>query len=257
MKSNQDSTSTQSSADMIAEGSPVLSVGAKVVDAKVAENTNTLPTPSDWNEHEHVSLQVQLEAEKLVQMVGTPELAKQAISVVEHRQLLSSMEGTDVSTSQEKDHASAVKVSEFQKALANFETSLATPVVSGELTEWATNALKACEEVRRILLGDMQQIHAEQFTSILRDSVDLASQVEKLRAADTHISNLDCNDVVSDLRLLLSLARSVRQDEAKLTSLMADVVKRGMDFVVAARSQETSIVTWLSEAVNRDLGSGD
>lgn len=33
----------------------------------------------EWNEHEHVSITVQIEAEKLLVQTGSPELAKEAI----------------------------------------------------------------------------------------------------------------------------------------------------------------------------------
>ncbi len=238
-----------SSEEMIAEGGPAVIVDNSASTKEAVTNSGDTEASTKWKDHEHVSPQVQLEAEKLVQLVGSPELAKHAISAVEQQMA--------ADTPPTPNRKPALNIGQFQEALANLETALATPVVSGELIEWATNALNACEVVKQNLTGEMQRIHAEQFTSILRDSVDLAPQVEKMRTTDEQLSKLDCNNVFAGLTSLLAAARSVQQDEAKLVSLRADVVKRGMDFVVAARSQETSITTWMSEAVNRDLGSGD
>jgi hypothetical protein len=56
-----------------------------------AAPSSVTPTDSpDWNEHEHVSGQVQLQAQKLVNLSGSPELAKYAIGVVEQSQTDSS-----------------------------------------------------------------------------------------------------------------------------------------------------------------------
>lgn len=218
---------------------------------KADDNAKALATQADWSEHEHVSAQVQLEAEKLVQLVGTPELAKYAISVVEQQQQHLLTEGPDGRESLVDNRLATT----FLKALTDFETSLATPVVSGELMDWAVNALQAGEEVTKLLVGRMQHTHADLFSSIKAENLDLVSQVD--RATDVQLSTVDCNDVVSGLTLLLGAARSAQQDEGKLSSLMADVVKRGMKFIVEARSQETRIATWTGEALNRDLGSGD
>ncbi len=207
---------------------------------------------SDWNSHEHVSEQVQLEAEKLVHMVGSPELAIHAINVVEQRTSNTPSADAEMESENANDRNAT-----FLKALTDFETSLATPVVSGELTEWVTNSLRSCEQLGSILRDDLQRLHAELFARILRQDLDLSSQVEKLRATDNQLALVDCNEVTTRLEQLLGLARSVKQDEAKLASVTAEVVKLAMEFVVAARTQETVIATWFSEAFNRDLGSGD
>lgn len=238
---------------MISEGSPIVSENSEY-----SAKPNELETQSaDWCTHEHVSAQVQLEAEKLVQLVGNAELAKHAISVVEQKQQSLPSDSKASKLLALNRHTSALKVSTFLTALSEFETLLATPIVAGELTEWVSNASRACEIVKNILCDDMQSIHAELYSSILRDNIVLSSQVEKLRATDFQISQVDCNEVISRLSQLLNLARTAQQDEARLALVTADVVTRAMEFVVSARSQETAIAVWLNEAVNRDLGSGD
>jgi len=213
---------------------------------------------ADWSEHEHVSAQVQLEAEKLVDLVGTPELAKQAINIVERQQQRLSTGDSELSASLAKSRQASAKIAAtFLKSLTDLETSLATPVVSGELTEWVTNALRDCERVKAILLRDVQNIHADLYSIILRENVDLSAQVEKLRAADAQIAHSDCDEVISSLNQIKRQARLARQDEAKLSGALANVIDLAMEFVIAARGQETAISAWLSEAFNRDLGSGD
>lgn len=216
-----------------------------------------MSTNLDWNEHEHISSQVQLEAAKLVELVGTPELAKQAISAVERDQRSSTGDSELQDSLARSRHAAAEVVASLLKSLTDLETCLATPVFPGELTQWVTNALSACEQVKTVQLGGMQKIHTDLYASILRENLDLSAQVDKLRAADIQISHADCEEVISGLTRLLGLAETARQDEAKLAKVVADVNKRAMEFVVAARTQETAIAAWMSEAFNRDLGSGD
>ncbi len=212
---------------------------------------------AEWSEHEHVSPQVQLEAKKLVDMVGNPELATQAIKGTGKNEEPSSSRESETTVTGKSRYSPAQLSHVFLKSLADLETSFATPVVSGELTEWVTNALRAAERVRSFLLGDIQKIHTELFSNILRQDVDLSAQVEKLRTADVQISHADCDEVISNLTKLQEQARRVRQDEAQIADAVADVTKRGMEFVLAARGQETAISAWLSEAFNRDIGGGD
>ena len=226
--------------------------------AEFAQLNDPVTPSADWIEHEHVSAQVQLEAQKFVEMVGTPELAKQAISVVERLHQPASRGDSERATGlSDSQQATAQAVGSFLNSLTALESSLATPVVSGELTEWVTNALRDCEQVKANLQSDWRRIHADLFKNILRENADLSAQVEKLRAVDDKISQVDCDEVISSLNQLLVRAQSAGQDEAKLAGVMEDVVKRAMKFVIAARGQETAIAAWLSEAFNRDLGSGD
>ena len=208
---------------------------------------------SDWVGHEHVSEQVQLEAEKLVNLVGSADLAKHAISVVEQRQL----DGT-VGTAGER-LASNSKESEHPliQTLKEFETTLATPIVSGELIEWSTNAAAVCGRLGKILRDDIPRQHGEVFARILQQDLTLASQIEKLKSSDTQLVDEQLDLVESSLQALTQSARSAKQDEAKLATASKEAVKLAMEFVVAVRAQETIIETWLIEAFSRDLGSGD
>ena len=62
-----------------------------------ARPSKTQPTDqaADWNEHEHVSEQVQREAQKLVEQAGSTGIAKMAIEVIEHQQVNSEWKGSD------------------------------------------------------------------------------------------------------------------------------------------------------------------
>jgi hypothetical protein len=143
------------------------------------------------------------------------------------------------------------------KALEDFETSLETPVMSGELISWVTSVSRACEHLGVLLRDDLQREHAALYATIAKQDAELASRVEKLRKTDEQLAIVDFDDVQKSLNQLLDRAESAEQDEAKATLLRADVVKQALAFVISARTQETAIATWFGEAFNRDSGFGD
>ena len=209
-------------------------------------------TTVDWNEHEHVSDQVQIEAQKLVDLVGSSELAKNAIDVVAQSQ------GASPGDSSAPAPSTTVKRNEpFLKALENFETSLETPVMSGELIGWVTIVHRACEQLGVLLRDDVQREHTALYATITKQDAELSSRVEKLRKTDEQLAIVDFVSVQSGLKELRDRAESAEQDEAKTTLLRADVLKLALAFVIAARTQETAIATWFGEAFNRDSGFGD
>ena len=227
-------------------------------------NTEITPDPSlapdavpatltaDWHEHEHVSDQVQLEAQKLVDLVGSSELAKNAIDVVGQSQSASPGDSSTPAAP-----TTAKRNDQFLKALEDFETSLETPVMAGELTGWVTTVHRAFEHLGVLLRDDVQRDHAALYATISRQDSELSSRVEKLRKTDEQLAIVDFVNVQSGLKQLCDRAESAEQDEAKTTLLRADVLKQALAFVIAARTQETALATWFGEAFNRDSGFGD
>jgi len=57
--------------------------------------TQSTVQAEDWSEHEHVSEQIQREAQKLVDQAGSPGIAKMAIEVIELQQGMPRSEGSD------------------------------------------------------------------------------------------------------------------------------------------------------------------
>lgn len=52
--------------------------------AKRVDRDGGVTPPQAWMQHEQVTPQIELEAKKLVQAAGSPEMAKQAIDAVNH-----------------------------------------------------------------------------------------------------------------------------------------------------------------------------
>lgn len=218
----------------------------------IASDTEHAVKSAEWSAHEHVSEQVQVEAQKLVNLVGSSELAKNAIDIAEQRQSASpSNESTEGAPTTVK------RPDPFLQALQDFETSLATPVISGELITWATNALRVCEHLGELMREDVQRKHAALYASIAREDPELSSRIEKLRATDEQLLLVDYGNVLMSLKQVLDHAQSAEQDEMKVSRHRVDMVQRSLLFVISARTQETAIVTWFGEAFTRDRGYGD
>ena len=224
------------------------------------QNAEALPSPEEeslehaanWNQHEHVSEQLQLEAQNLIDKAGSPGLAKNAIDVIE--QLQPSVPNAPVPqlnsiVTQEK--------SPILAALEKFERALETPVVPGELTAWTGDAKGLCDKIGELLQTYVVQKHTESFSRILRQDIELGHRVENLREIDSRLLHVDFPSLNQKLGELDTRAPAVQPNESKLGSSVEEVVQEGLAFVIAARTQETAIETWYMEAFTRDCGSGD
>lgn len=204
------------------------------------------------DKHEQVSELVQREAQRLVDRAGSPAIAKMAIEVIEQQQGNSQSQSS--STSSRSNDPSQYG---FLDLLKNFETTLETPIVSGELMEWAETAKHACEKLGEILSNELQDKHAELFARILKKDDEMGSRVEGLRATDKELRYEDLIAVQQSLNQVLEGASAVESHESKLKDQVSQTVEQALAFVIKARTQETAIATWFMEAYNRDRGVGD
>jgi hypothetical protein len=210
------------------------------------------PNAKNWSEGEHVSEQVQLEAQKLVHLAGNAELAKHAIDFAS--QVEASTSTTEATSSNQAVPSNRNLNTKFLDSLDQFERLLGLPVINGELLEWVTNVNTSFEKVKALLLDKIQYTHGEVFSRILKEDPDLSSRVEALRAKDNQIAEQELREVDRGLASLLEIAQAVGNDESQISDLLARVSRKALMFVVISRAQETAIAAWLNEAFNRDLG---
>jgi len=78
-----------------------------------------------------------------------------------------------------------------------------------------------------------------------------------LRATDEQLLHIEFDKIAQSLSQLHDRAQSSAQDELKAEILRVEVVRQGLAFIISARTQETAITTWFSEAFNRDCGTGE
>jgi hypothetical protein len=107
-------------------------------------------TSAQWRDHEHVTEQAQLQAQKLVDEAGTPELAKQAVDAAQQRQALPP-----------KNKDELARRLGYVSFLALFEASM--PVATGKGKHWCVTPL---EKGRWVAWNDEDLEPREEFDSL-------------------------------------------------------------------------------------------
>jgi hypothetical protein len=145
---------------------------------------------------------------------------------------------------------------ELKIALESLETSLATPVISGELADWLEAAQKTWAQASAQIDERIDQRHPVQFEEIGNADPELLPRVEQLQEEDAAIKA----DVAS-LRTWLGRSAAhlpkLEPDEVKAQQHLAKFVDEGMALIARVRKQEVAIQTWYFEAFNRDRGAVD
>jgi hypothetical protein len=142
------------------------------------------------------------------------------------------------------------------ESIAAFETSLMTPVVSGELATWVAAAKRTAKGLADVFAQQIKVFHPQQLRVIKRDGEDLHKRVQDLEAEDRLISD-KLREVIDRIAVLDERTERIGSDEARASAQQQDVVDQGLDVILHIRKQETALRTWLSEALNRDTGVAD
>jgi hypothetical protein len=145
---------------------------------------------------------------------------------------------------------------ELKTALSAFETSLATPVVSGELAEWLDAVKQSWADLSAQTHYRAQHEHPRQFEQISKEDPELLPRVEQLQAEDEAIE-LDRATLSQTVSRTTAHAPKLEPDEEKALHHTKRLVDEGTAFVARVRKQEVAIQTWFVEAFNRDRGAGD
>src|SRR5882757_9486319 len=79
---------------------------------------------------------------------------------------------------------------ELKTALDNFERSLATPIISGELSPWLVDVQKSWSEAGAQTHFHVKHLHARQYEEIAKQDPELLPRLDLLKAEDTAIEQL-------------------------------------------------------------------
>jgi hypothetical protein len=145
---------------------------------------------------------------------------------------------------------------ELKAALTALETSLNTPIVSGELGDWLEAVRKSWAEASAQIRHHVNQLHPRQFEQIGKEDPELLPRVEPLQREDRAIEE-EC------VRITLAVERNsqhvprLEPDEEKALKHTKKLVEDGIAAIVRVRKQEVAIQTWYLEAFNRDRGAVD
>jgi hypothetical protein len=145
---------------------------------------------------------------------------------------------------------------ELKASLEAFETSLETPVISGELTDWLEAVNKTWSEASAQIQDRMRDEHARQFDEMGKEDPELLPRVELLQAEDGAIEadRLALGQLITNTS---QQAPKLEPDEGKANDLLKDLIDAGLALVTRVRTQEVAIQTWFFEAFNRDRGPVD
>jgi hypothetical protein len=144
----------------------------------------------------------------------------------------------------------------LKESLAVFETSLATPVISGELADWLGGMQKAWREASSQIHYHIKHLHPRQFEGIGNADPELFPRVEQLQAEDAAIE-AEREMFSNVVKRVAEHAPKLEPDEGKAEERTKKLVDEGMAFIARVRKQEVAIQTWFVEAFNRDRGAVD
>jgi hypothetical protein len=145
---------------------------------------------------------------------------------------------------------------ELRAALDTFETSLAIPIISGELANWSQQVQSAWQKANDQILRQLADLHPKQLKQIAKEDPELSAQVEKLKTEDAALEagRASLDRVVDELGRVAPL---VGADERKATDCAAMLVENGIVFVGRFKKQQVAVDTWFQEAFTRDRGVAD
>jgi hypothetical protein len=145
---------------------------------------------------------------------------------------------------------------ELKIALANFETSLVTPIVSGELSAWVEELEKTWREASSQIHYHVKHLHPRQYEEISKQDPELLPRVELLKAEDDAIEQ-QREQIASAIKRVVQHAPKLEPDEEKAQKHTKTIVDDGTAFLARVRKQEVGLQTWYVEAFNRDRGAVD
>jgi hypothetical protein len=145
---------------------------------------------------------------------------------------------------------------ELRVSLASFETSVATPIVSGELPDWADKIQKAWSEASAQVHYHVKHLHPRQYQEISNEDPALFQQIELLKAEDEAIEQ-EREKLNQSVTRVATHVPKLEPDEAKANNHVQNLVDEAMTFIMRARKQQVAVQTWYVEAFNRERGGGD
>jgi hypothetical protein len=144
----------------------------------------------------------------------------------------------------------------LRDALTAFESSVTTPIVSGELSDWVEKVKKSWSTVSAQITEQLHHIHPQQFQEISEADAALFRQVELLKAEDEAIEQYRGKLDQTMARMAEHLPK-MEPDEAKAQPHVQSLMDQSVALVARVRKQEVVVQTWFSEAFNRERGGGD
>jgi hypothetical protein len=145
---------------------------------------------------------------------------------------------------------------QLRNAIEEFETSLMTPIVSGELAAWSDQVRNSWTKLCPKIENQLSTLHPKQYQQIAKEDPELLSQVERMKAEDQAIEE-QLQKLNHLIRRLTDVAPKAEPDERKATQPNSQLVDDGIALLNRMKKQEIAVRTWYMEAFNRDRGVAD
>ncbi len=145
---------------------------------------------------------------------------------------------------------------ELKTALANFETSLVTPIISGELAGWIDEVKAGWSEASAQVHHHVNDLHSRQYDEISKQDPELLPRIELLKAEDKAIDE-QREQLAGVMKRVAEHAPKLEPDEEKAQKYTQTLIDDGVSFLTRVRKQEAAVQTWYVEAFNRDRGAVD
>src|SRR5947207_16028706 len=145
---------------------------------------------------------------------------------------------------------------ELKIALANFETSLVTPIVYGELSAWVEEVEKTWREASAQIHYHIKHLHPRQYDEIAKQDPELLPRIELLKAEDEAIEQ-QREQFSTTVSRVAQHAPKLEPDEENAQKYTKTLADEGTAFLARIRKQEVAVQTWYVEAFNRDRGAVD
>ena len=144
----------------------------------------------------------------------------------------------------------------LRDALAAFETSVETPIVSGELADWAEKVKSTWSAASNEVQRHVRELHPRQYEEISNQDAALFQQIELLTKEDDTIEQ-ERQKLDRTVARVTGHVAKLGPDEAKAEPHIKGLVDEALTFVGRIRKQEVAVQTWFAEAFNRERGGGD
>ena len=161
-----------------------------------------------------------------------------------------------MATGDDGDTMQANTETALRDALTAFETSVTSPVISGELSDWMEKVKKSWSQASSQITRHVRQLHPQQYHEISEADAALFHQVELLSAEDEAIAQ-DLEKLGQTVSRMAEHLPKLEPDEAKAQPHIQKLAEEGIALVTRVRKQEVAVQTWFAEAFNRERGGGD
>jgi hypothetical protein len=153
-------------------------------------------------------------------------------------------------------HESSDPRSDLRIVLADFETALETPIISGDLAAWIDELQQAWEEASAQVHYHVKHLHPRQFDEMAKQDSELLPRIDLLKGEDKAIET-QREQISHAIRRVAEHAPRLEPDEEKAQQHTKTLIDDAMAFLARVRKQEVAVQTWYVEAFDRDSGAVD